>query len=172
MAPSSLHHDLQWMALRWLGVRATASGIRGATEVYVQKGYVADAAALCSLQHRFWDQYRGSISLSCSSYVSCIFEIKVSRADYLATFPVRQPPRKCRVYPYADLHWIVTPRGVTTADEHTGFWGLLEISGGGLRQVRPPRITPRTLLERDRFAHRLIWPMMQKRQQWRRVKTD
>ncbi len=173
MPPSQEHRDLQWMALRWLTGRATKSGIRGATEIGLSKGYVADAAALCGLQARYAEAYRERSGLrlragpeqicgDVSHYVSCVFEVKVSRNDFWSTFGDGDTNRWRAV---ADLHWIVTPRGLLKPHEKStrGFWGLLEVSGRGLAERVIPIWQWRSDAQHDAFAHRLLWPILKGR---------
>jgi len=158
--PSKLHNDLARLVGAWVGSRATGKGIRGAREVQVGKGYVADAVFMASLQSRHTITYNpkalsphgGSICLD--DYV-LVFESKVSRADFLGTYG---PGRFIeRATPVGNLHFVVTPKGLVKPDEVPSFWGLLETSGTGLRQMKAPTFTDLSEADLHRMAHRLLW---------------
>jgi len=168
------------MALTWLANKATARGIRGTTELALDRGYVADAVALCSLQDRFVRAYcehsnlkqlvgnahrnkeSGKIEYTFAgdvgNYLACIFEAKVTRSDFLATFG-NGGRHKNRLTPVGALHWCVTPRGLVGPDEVPGFWGLLVPYGGGLSELKKPTIQILNEPDMDRIAHKLLWPL-------------
>jgi len=179
--PSKKHNELAGMALTWLGNKVSARGYRGTTEICIAQGYVADAVALCSLQGRFNGRYlrhsgytppicnyhynKETGKVDCvirgdeiNNYYTCIFEVKVSRTDFLGTFN-GSDKHKNRHKPIGSLHWVVTPKGLIKPDELPDFWGLLETRGGGLSEKKLPLIN---ILEQNRFneiAHDLIWPL-------------
>jgi hypothetical protein len=180
MGMTAQHAELRSLALNWLANRATAHGIRGATEVFLRKGFIADAAALCSLQARFHQTYCDAWHTDpltlvthdhqamISNYYACVFEIKTSREDYRKTFASETSGR---LKPAGSLHWVVTPRGLIEAIELRAPWGLLEIKGAGLAERVIPRWMPMTEVEQDRFAHCLLWPILSGRQEWRQLKA-
>jgi len=153
--------------------------MRGTTEVTLDRGYVADAVAICSLQYRFWQQYRNNLSrvptvrdykqhqANCikkemANYMAFIFEAKVSRADFLSTFNDSQK-QKNRHKPIGNLHWCIAPKGIVHPNELPDFWGLLEPYGVGLTEkIRPLRIRINGS-KLDRIAHSLLWPIQARR---------
>lgn len=183
MAPSDKHMKLTCLAGTWLANRVTRKGLRGTTEVAIDRGYVADFAALCSLQNRFFQAYcsyshrspriyrlvvvdgtrRYEVAGTVENYLACVFEAKASRADFLSTFGPGSKHAKRRE-PVGSLHWCVTPRGMIVADELPEFWGLLEERGAGLREVRKPKINVLTDARVDEIAHKLLWPLQARRQ--------
>lgn len=157
MAPSNKHLDLSRRALVWLSSQSTKRGIRGACEVQLAKQYVADAAALGSFQWRFFEQYcriAGVPTQETMCYWLSIFEVKVSRADFFATFRDHTGNRHL---PSGNLHWCVTPAGLIDSSELPDFWGHLISAGGGLREVKAPRLCSVSEQTLDGAAHVLIW---------------
>lgn len=151
---SDTHFELSARSLRWLGARSTRRGVLGNTEVFLEPQYVADALGICGLQDRYFGRYLHFSGL-CAKHIrsdghgnpivcgdvdnelACVFEVKVSRSDFLSTFR-RGSRRENRLRPVGSLHWCVTPRNLVSPDELPDFWGLLESSGSGLREVRLP----------------------------------
>ena len=172
------HRELSHRALRWLHPRVTRRGLCGATEVRLASGYVADAFALCFLQSRFDRQYHpsaktgeqiiellggGHVTLDEYDYselgreYACVFEVKVSRPDFLSTFGAAEGKHANRHKPTGSLHWVVCPRGLVKPSEVPDFWGLLETSGSGLRETKRPKwfdVNHRII---NRFAYALLW---------------
>jgi hypothetical protein len=98
--------------------------------------------------------------LACG-YWAYLFEVKVSRPDFLSTFgPNHKAEHGNRHHAVASLHWVVTPAGLLNTDDRAvlpGWWGLLEQAGTGLREVRPPRLIE---VEQKMWAHlhfALLW---------------
>jgi len=170
---ATAHNLLGIKALDWLRIRATHRGIRGTTEVGIIEGYVADGAALCSFQSRFYKRYCTISALKplltthngdVINYFSCVFEVKVSIGDFRKTFKDKTSGRHQAV---ANLHWCVFGmrrfQYLSLLDELPVFWGALIIAGRGLREIRPPRICLAPALSQDEFAHNLIWPLQASR---------
>jgi hypothetical protein len=158
--PSVEHNELSAKALTWLGYRATGKGIRGACEVFLGDGYVADAIAFFSPQYRYLEEYCRPAGIDPAKHLAywlCVFEAKVSRADFLSTFGPTPGDHVNRHRPVGHMHWCVTPRGLIDPAELPLFWGLLEQSGGGLREVRMPAISSIPEPAMDHIAHILIW---------------
>ena len=182
MAPGNKHNQLTMMGPTWINNKVTRKGMRVATEVCLDRGYIADAVALCSLQNRFFQRYcsysrkqpkTGNIHIidgkreytwhgDVINYFACVFEAKATRADFLSTFGTG-PKHVIRHSPIGSLHWCVTPRQLIKAEELPDFWGLLEESGRGLIEVKMPKINILSEQELDRIAHQLIWPMQSER---------
>lgn len=167
MARSKLHDDLSARALRWVAARATRAGIRASTEVYLDREYVADAAAVGMLQSRF-RRALGCPADYCpaASHWLMIFEVKVARADFLSTFGDARPAYGDRAMPVGSCHWCVRAKGVKTCELPT-FWGVLEQSSTGLREVRRPLvydIAPETL---HRAGYAILWAASSDRRHWK-----
>ncbi len=155
---SKLHVELAERSLRWLRARATKSGVVGATEVGIARGYVADAVALASLQWRFLNHYmsesgftrpdmhtgfggwRDEAGAEVLTEFAWVFEAKATRPDFLATFGGRGKKHVNRHTPIGSLHWCVVPKNLGDVRELPAFWGLLEMCGQGLRVVRIARV--------------------------------
>lgn len=58
-------------------------------------------------------------------------EIKVSRSDFIAE--MRDPTKADEVGRYCDFWWLVTPAKLVAVEELPETWGLLEVTGAGLR---------------------------------------
>lgn len=135
---------------------ATGKGVRGATEIMVADEYVADAVVMCTLQSRFDSVYRGvpyPVDLSALVEQVCVFEVKVSRSDFLATFKEGSN----RLYPVGTLHWCVTPPGLIDLAELPAFWGLLVPIGRGLTELKAPTFYPISLPILHEHAYQLLW---------------
>lgn len=138
--------------------RATLSGQRWATEIQVDHGYVVDALVLASLQVRFWDQLfdgdRARPKMQPPKLVH-IFETKISRGDFLAKFhPKRDTERK---KPKGNLHYVVAPQHLIDPIELPDFWGLLEQSGRGLREVKRPTLLDIPEIQLWNYSHQILW---------------
>jgi hypothetical protein len=156
MTQSILHSTLSSRSLSWLSSRSTGRGIRGAVEVQVDEGYVADAVALCSFQSRLWNELcveSNRDPRNINDDVVCLFESKVSRPDFLKTFGQRGN----RHAPIATFHWCVTPRGLCETTELPDFWGLLEQQGAGLRVVRHPKYQQVDLTTIHFIGYQILW---------------
>ena len=145
MPPSALHVELTKRTRRWMRRRATGAGVAWASEVYLGQGYVADAVLVGSLQHRFWlevtksniEEFRALGSrdrVIAPEKLVIVFEAKVSRSDFLATFSRENGNR---LAPAGNLHYLVASDNLTNFDCLPGWWGILQQSGNGLRQIRP-----------------------------------
>lgn len=152
MPPSDLHIELQHRALRWL--TGKTSYHHGAIEVKMAPGYVADAVAIGRFQSRIKDEYwrnhhkyvlRINHALMWRERIEesiFVFEAKATRADFLSTFKSRYGLHENRFSPVGSHHWIVVARGILTPEDITAmrlkFWGVLEQSGSGLREIHSP----------------------------------
>ena len=152
MAPSLEHRQLCMRIPAWYRSRATGWGIVSVPEFPVEVGYVADLAIIGALQSRFYERYLAAATRSglpggprpspvWLTWLS-IFEVKVTRADFLATFGPNPGEHANRMTARGNAHWVVTPRAMVRPDEVPGFWGLLEVSGQGLRETRAPEYRP------------------------------
>lgn len=160
MAKSAKHIILQRRALIWLETIATARGIRGCEEVILDNKYVADAAAICGLQmswekkfadkDRNWYKTEGAEK---SDDYTFVFETKVSRADYQATFSKKDGNRHI---PVANFHFIVAAKKVVHESEVPENWGLLVESGIGLSLKKVPPLMIHSIEDLHRFAYKLL----------------
>lgn len=158
----SEHDRLAKMALIWIGARATRKGVRGSTEIYLAENYVADAVAICWFQHRFWKHWNlpspRYLTTKTRLYdVLSVFEAKAHRSDFLKTFVRGDAGHNNRIKPIGNLHWCVVLKDVASPDELPDFWGMLEIRGNGLREIKKPiwkPIDPPYLLQ---VAYNILW---------------
>ena len=157
---TNIHRDLQYKALIWLQGRATARGIRAAIEVCVDRGWVADVVALFNLQSRFHDKFpdhRYDLSIKNLIYYAGLFEIKVSRSDFLKDFKRNNSQKQ--TYLPCNFHWIVCPRGMIKAEEVPKFWGLLEPckTNRGLSEIKAPLFVEQSWPTLHDLATNLLW---------------
>lgn len=130
---------------------ATLRGWRYGFEIPLGRGYIPDAVVLCGFQGRFAERY----APECPEHI-CIFEAKASRADFLGTFGPG-PKHANRHESIGTLHWCVTPRGLVAPEEVPAFWGLLEISGNGLRETKQPVYCTQKDARVHEAAYALLW---------------
>lgn len=138
---NSLHFHLTRRVEGWISSRATGAGFNWATEVYLAQSYVADAVVIASLQHRFWLAAQGNQRPTPERLV-IVFETKVSRSDFLWTF--KNSPEANRKSPIGNLHYLVIPPNLNCIDHLPAWWGILQQSGRGLRELRPATFSPIT----------------------------
>lgn len=173
----SIEHDtLGEMALTWLAARC--GSFRGACEVQIATGFVADAASISVMYHSEFRSRCNGWGLTAKTftyevakngslnrnekgdipdYFGSVFEAKATRADFLSTFGGRDNKHANRLAPVAHLHWVVTEPGVCEPSEVPSFWGLLVRRGRGLSEKKRPaylEMTRDAILE---LADRLLW---------------
>jgi hypothetical protein len=88
----------------------------------------------------------------------CVFEVKVSRPDFLNTFGNKDSVHaKARSKPAGTAHWIVADKGVCEPSELPDFWGLLVPYGSGLMEKKIPKlnILPHSVIHAIAFD--MIW---------------
>jgi len=154
--PSNEHDRLASMAIRW--IRNRSSSMRGALEVRLGNGYVADAVAVGGLQWRFYESYCKKWGVQTDRYrpggglrkeeseiktVPCsfihVFEAKSTRSDFLSTFGKNAKQSHAnRMIPAGTTHWVVVDPNVCTVDEVPDLWGLLVRRGNGLSEIKLP----------------------------------
>lgn len=158
MEPSKRHTQLQYMARRWIENRSFK--ICGLAECSVV-GYLADFFAIAGMQnahHERYAKYSGLKMMSMGSRMTddgwetvirgdvdrwyvCVFEVKVSRSDFLNTFGKKDSPHaKARMEPVGTAHWVVAEKGICKPEELPDFWGLLEPYGVGLTEKKMPKL--------------------------------
>jgi len=91
----------------------------------------------------------------------CVFEAKVSRADFLNTFGGTDSPHaKARMEPVGTAHWVVADKGVCKPDELPDFWGLLEPYGTGMTETKMPKLNILKESIIHSFAFDMMWLQM------------
>ena len=176
MAASKRHLELQNMTGVWL--RSRSFKMCGLPECNVV-GYVADFVAIAGMYNEYHERYTRHSGLTkkymASSYDSemnltriirgdidrwyvCVFEIKVSRPDFLNTFGkgVKSAHAQARMTPVGTAHWVVADKGICRADELPDYWGLLEPYGGGLTEKRIPKLN----ILSDETIHSMAFDML------------
>lgn len=157
--PSNRHTELQNMAVRWIGNRSFK--MCGLPESNVV-GYVADFVAIAGMYGSHHTRYTAHSGLTKKCLVPdlspggtnlyrergdidrwyvCVFEVKVSRNDFLNTFGNKDTPHtKARMEPVGTAHWVVAEKGICEPEELPEFWGLLTPYGTGLTEKKMPKL--------------------------------
>ena len=158
MSKSNRHTELQNMIVRWIDNRSfKMCGLPEANVV----GYIADFVAIAGMYSEEHTKYTGHSGLT-KKYISsrqtdeglerkvfgdidrwyvCVFEVKVSRNDFLNTFGGRESLHaKARWEPVGTAHWVVAEKGICKPDELPDFWGLLVPYGTGLTELKRPKL--------------------------------
>ncbi len=149
------HNQLADKAFPWLAQRITGKGLRGAVEVFLEKGYVVDAVFVGDYQARFAEE---SGVYSSTSHIF-VFEAKVSYSDFISTFG-RSAKHANRRNPVGSFHWVVISKGMESEIKpyHVPyFWGILIESGKGLKEIKKPlycAVREERYLE---ICHTLLW---------------
>jgi hypothetical protein len=162
------HQELAERSLVWLAARASASGCMGTTEFKVAQGYNVDAFALCCQQYTPWCNIFGyvegadnrDVRIIPQQVCSHVFEVKVSRKDFLATFKTSDGKHANRHSPIANFHYLVTNGDVCEISEVPEFWGILMAKGRGLSVVRHPKFNEIEDSTNDAWGHRMLWTLM------------
>lgn len=152
---TELHSELAHRAIRWIVNRSTGRGMQTGIEIPITLGYVVDALAIGDLQMRFDSYFKGNEGHPIEDYIF-LFEAKTSKTDFNNTFRQNGNTHDNRLKPIANLHWIVTPKNLVNIDEVPEFWGLLEASGQGLREIKRPRFCKMELNEIYRIGYTLL----------------
>lgn len=175
MSASIRHTELQNMVVRWIGNRSfKMCGLPEANVV----GYIADFVAIVGMNNAEHERYAGHSGLTTQSMISrmtdkgwerkvsgdidrwyvCVFEVKVSRNDFLNTFGGRESPHaRARLEPVGTAHWVVAEKGVCKPDELPDFWGLLTPYGMGLTELKRPTLNILTDSELHAIAFDMLW---------------
>jgi len=137
-------------------------------------GYIADYAAIAGMQHAYHTRYAFHSGLKTKSmsyfrdkynihgdidrWYVCVFEVKVSRSDFLNTFGGKQTPHaKARMEPVGTVHWVVADKEVCKPSELPEFWGLLTPYGSGLTEAKIPKINVLPDSSMHAMAFDLLW---------------
>lgn len=180
MAASDRHIELQHMLWAWINNRTIKMSALPECNIV---GYIADFVAIarmnnaphekycryCNLEpmsmNQVW-QGRGMplkdvIKGDIDRHYVCVFEVKVSRSDFLNTFGGKDSNHaKARTEPVGTAHWVVADKGICKPEELPDFWGLLEPYGGGMTEKKMPKlnILPENIIHS--FAFDMMWLQM------------
>lgn len=158
--PSKRHIELQNMIRTWIGNRSIKMAAISECNIV---GYVADFVAITRMNdapHERYCRFSGLKARSMSHvwqgkglplkdiirgdidrHYVCVFEVKVSRADFLNTFSGKESPHaKARMEKVGTAHWVVAEKGVCEPNELPEHWGLLTPYGGGLSEKKMPKL--------------------------------
>lgn len=175
MSPSDRHTELRNMAARWI---ENKSFKRCSVPECNAVGYVADLVVLAGLFDAFhsrWTRYSNlekkvmirdwqsetehthRIEGDIDRWYVCVFEIKISRADFLNTFGNKNSGHsQARQKPVGTAHWVVADKGICKPEELPEFWGLLEPYGTGLSEKKIPKLN----ILPDEELHAIAFDMM------------
>lgn len=178
MSRSDRHIELQNMLVRWIGNRSFK--MCGLPESNVV-GYIADFVAIAGMydvEHTRYTEYSGLTKKHMSSrniegewvrqvfgdidrWYVCVFEVKVSRPDFLNTFGDRKTPHaEARLEPVGTAHWVVAEKGICKPEELPDFWGLLTPYGTGLTELKRPKLHILPDEELHAIAFDMLWLQM------------
>lgn len=178
MSKSDRHTELQNMVVRWIGNRSFK--MCGLPESNVV-GYIADFVAIAGMHdehHTRYAEHSGLAKKSMGSRMTdegwtriisgdidrwfvCVFEVKVSRNDFLNTFGKRKTPHaKARLEPVGTAHWVVAEKGICKPDELPDFWGLLTPYGTGLTEQKKPKLHILPDSKLHAMAFDMLWLQM------------
>jgi len=182
MACSEKHIELQNMVYKWIDNRSFK--MFGLPESYVV-GYVADFVAIAGMHdehHTRYTKFSGmkkkynmqtpvrdkdgvrKVFGDIDRWYVCVFEVKVSRSDFLNTFGNRKTGHsQARMKPAGTAHWVVAEKGMCTPDELPEHWGLLEPYGAGLTEKKMPKLNILQDSEIHAMAFDMLWLSMNKR---------
>lgn len=188
MARSNRHIELQNMVTRWIGNRSFK--MCGLPESNVV-GYVADYVAIAGMydaEHtrytfhsklkkkymtpqystkkyeKYLESQKRRVFGDIDRWYVCVFEIKVSRADFLHTFGGKDTLHaKARMEPVGTAHWVVADKGVCKPKELPDFWGLLEPYGAGLTEKKMPKLNVMPDSSIHAIAFDMMWLQMNSR---------
>jgi hypothetical protein len=178
MAKSDRHIELQNMLVRWIENRSFK--MCGLPESNVV-GYIADFVAIAGMHDAEHTKYAFHSGLK-KKYMSsrkidgervrqifgdidrwyvCVFEVKVSRSDFLHTFDGKNTPHaKARMEPVGTAHWVVAEKGICKPEELPDFWGLLTPYGTGLTELKRPKLHILEDKELHAIAFDMLWLQM------------
>ncbi len=179
--PSKRHEDLQYLAGQWIKNRSFK--LCGFPEVE-SVGYAADFVAIAGMYEKYHRRYTKHSGLTMKylnfglkriyqeygdidRWYVCVFEVKVSRSDFLNTFGNRDSAHaKERMEPVGTAHWVVAEKGICKPEELPDFWGLLTPYGSGLTEVKMPilNVLPNERIHAIGFD--MLWLQMNKRKSY------
>lgn len=180
MAMSKRHIELQRMCRTWIKNRSfKICGIPEFTKI----GYIADYVAIVGMQDVYHSRYAKKAGLEKMSMITryrrdqnqclqeitgdidrwyvCVFEVKVSRSDFLNTFSDKDSSHaRARMDPVGTAHWVVAEKGICKQDELPDFWGLLEPYGAGLTEKKMPIVQAMKQSEIHAIAFDMLFEQM------------
>lgn len=178
MSRSNKHIELQNMLVRWIENRSVK--MCGLPESNVV-GYIADFVAIARMNDAEHTKYAFHSKLTKKYMISrltddgwewqifgdidrhyvCVFEVKISRNDFLNTFGGRNTPHsKARMEPVGTAHWAVAEKGICKPEELPDFWGLLTPYGTGLTELKKPKLNILQDSEIHAMAFDMLWLQM------------
>lgn len=181
---SDRHIELQNMLVRWIGNRSFK--MCGLPESNVV-GYIADFVAIAGMHDAEHTKYTFHSELKKKYMVGrsingkwvrkifgdidrwyvCVFEVKVSRPDFLNTFGDRKTPHaQARLEPVGTAHWVVAEKGICKPEELPDFWGLLTPYGTGLTELKRPKLHILPDKKLHAIAFDMLWLQMNFRQSY------
>ena len=184
MSKGDRHIELQNMVVSWIGNRSFK--MCGLPECNVV-GYIADFVAIAGMhseEHTKYTKYSGLTKKYMTSrktdeglirkvfgdidrWYVCVFEIKVSRPDFLNTFGERKTPHsKARMKPVGTAHWVVAEKGICKPEELPDLWGLLTPYGTGLAELKKPKLHILPEEKLHAMAFDMLWLQMNVRQSY------
>jgi len=170
--PSKRHQELQNMVVRWIGNRSFK--MCGLPESNVV-GYIADFVAIADMRHSGLEKKymagratdEGRERRMFDRWYVCVFEIKVSRSDFLNTFGNKHTPHaEARLKPVGTAHWVVAEKGICKPEELPDFWGLLTPYGSGLTELKAPELHILPEAELHAMAFDMLWLQMNLRKSY------
>jgi len=178
MSRSDRHIELQNMLVRWIDNRSFKKcGFPEANIV----GYFADYVAIAGMHDSEHTKYTFHSKLTkrymssrmtdegmirqvfgdIDRYYVCVFEVKVSRNDFLNTFGGRDTPHaEARLKPVGTAHWVVAEKGICKPEELPDFWGLLTPYGTGLTELKMPELQILPDSKLHSIAFDMLWLQM------------
>ncbi len=176
MPPSKRHIELQNMIAIWIGNRSIKMCALPECRAV---GYIADFVSLACMLDQYHTKYTGNSGLTkkyvnyglskiyreygdIDRYYVCVFEVKVSRADFLSTFgPGKKSAHaQARAIPVGTAHWVVADKGICKPNELPDFWGLLEPYGSGLTEKKTPKLNILSNPTLHSIAFDMLWEQM------------
>lgn len=178
MSASDRHIELQNMAARWINNRSFKACILPECNVV---GYLADLVVIAGMHDEHHTRYAFHSKLEKKYMIGqitddgmvqkifgdidrwyvCVFEIKVSRNDFLNTFGNKDTPHaKARMRPVGTAHWIVAEKGICKPEEVPEFWGILTPYGTGLTELKVPRLNILPDNELHAMGFEMLWLQM------------
>lgn len=186
MAKSDRHIELQNIAVRWITNRSFKSCELPECKAV---GYLADYVVIAGMHDAHHTRYTAHSGLTkkymrhvkadegwerkvfgdIDRWYVCIFEVKVTRSDFLNTFGNKESPHaKARMNPVGTAHWVVAEKGICKPEELPDFWGLLTPYGGGLTELKMPKLN----ILPDSSIHAMAFDMLWLRMNFRRGYYD
>ena len=183
MSRSQRHIELQNMLYRWMDNRCIKMCALPECNIV---GYIADFVAIARMndsEHEKYCRHSGLTPKTMSHvwqgkgmpfkdvihgdidrhYVN-VFEVKVSRADFLNTFGGKNSPHaKARMEPVGTAHWVVGEKGICQPEELLPQWGLLVPYGTGLSEKKIPKLNILKDSDIHAMAFDMLWLSMNSR---------